>query len=266
LREEDMKLLVANRTSAYQSISSLLDAGISIAALEKLADADAFRSIGIDRRKALWEVAALADTPNGMFTGQSADITKEQGITLPEMSMPEHVLQDYGSMALSLKAHPVGFVREKLSLLHAIPSNNLNDHKDGEIVKVAGLVLVRQRPGTASGICFITIEDETGIANLVVFKNLFDKFRKEILQSKLLMVEGKLQREGEVTHVIVSKCFNVTGLLNKMSASSQDQSALLTLSRADERDDGGLAWQKDSRTRTKRPLQADIFSEGRNFK
>ena len=84
------------------------------------------------------------------------------------------------------------------------------------MVKVAGLVLVRQRPGTASGICFITIEDETGFANLVIFQKLFDKYRKEILQSKLLMVEGKLQREGEVIHVIVKRCYNFSKLLRQL--------------------------------------------------
>jgi len=126
-------------------------------------------------------------------------------------------VQDYASTALSLKAHPVSFVREKLRLLKVTPANSLASLKDGAQVKVAGLVLVRQRPGTAGGVCFITIEDETGFSNLVVFQNLFDKYRKEILGAKLLMAEGKLQREGDVIHVIVKRCFNLSSLLNGLA-------------------------------------------------
>jgi error-prone DNA polymerase len=107
--------------------------------------------------------------------------------------------------------------------------------KDKDYVRVAGLVLVRQRPGTAAGVCFITIEDETGVANLVVFEKLFDTYRKEILQSRLLMVEGKVQKEGEVIHVIVSKCHNLSKLLRHLLLSDVSSNSLLTLSRADEK-------------------------------
>ena len=124
-----------------------------------------------------------------------------------------------------MKAHPVSFVREKLQLLHILSAHELKSAKDGDFVKVSGLVLVRQRPGTASGICFITIEDETGSANLVVFENLFEKYRKEILQSQLLMVEGKLQVEGEVIHVIVSCCHNLSRLLDNLSSSYEENSS-----------------------------------------
>src|SRR5678816_4075775 len=121
------------------------------------------------------------------------------------MKLSEHVVHDYASTSLSLKGHPVSFVREKLQMLRITSNAELIHLRDGDPIKVAGLVLVRQRPGTAKGICFITIEDETGTANLVVFRNLFENiYRKEILHSKLLMVEGKLQIEGEVIHVIVS--------------------------------------------------------------
>lgn len=110
------------------------------------------------------------------------------------MSESEHVVHDYGSIALSLKAHPVSFIREKLRQLTILSSEQLTSAKDGQQIKVAGLVLVRQRPGTAKGGCFIMLEDETGTINLVVFENLFHKYRKEILNSTLLMVEGKLQQ------------------------------------------------------------------------
>ena len=151
------------------------------------------------------------------------------------MRTSEHVVHDYAATSLSLKAHPVSFVREKLNMLHILPTKELahSDH-DGDMVKVAGLVLVRQRPGTAGGICFITIEDETGCANLVVFESLFDQFRKEILQSRLLMVEGKLQVEGEVIHVIVKRCFDLTKLLRHLTAVNDENLPVLTLARGDE--------------------------------
>jgi len=203
LREEEMQLLVVARKQPFSNIHSLRDAGISEAALERLADADAFRSIGLDRRQALWEVAALSDRPAGLFTGQPSATATEPEVQLPNMTPSEHVIQDYISTSLSLKAHPVSFVREKLRKRQVLSTAVLNQWPNGTSVRVAGLVLVRQRPGTASGICFITIEDETGTANLVAFQHLFNKYRKEILRSSLLMVEGILQREGEVTHVII---------------------------------------------------------------
>jgi error-prone DNA polymerase len=116
-----------------------------------------------------------------------------------------------------------------------MPVKELPLHKDGEWVKVAGLVLVRQRPGTAGGICFMTIEDETGFANLVIFESLFEKFRKEILQSRLIMVEGKLQIEGEVIHVIVRHCYDFSKLLRHLTSHDDEELPLLTLSRADEK-------------------------------
>lgn len=226
LNEDEMQVLVAARQVPFTSIPTLLNAGISLAALERLADADAFRSIGLDRRQALWEVSALSDSPVGMFEGQSSESMPEKEIQLPLMRLSEHVIQDYSTTTLSLKAHPVSFVREKLDLLKVLPIKALDQHADGGFVKVSGLVLVRQRPGTATGVCFITIEDETGFANLVVFKKWFDKYRKEILRAKLLMVTGKLQREGEVTHVVVTSCSDLSIYLNKLTAIENDGSGI----------------------------------------
>ena len=222
LREEDMNVLVAGRKSMYTSINELRDIDVPGTALEKLADADAFRSIGLDRRQALWEVSTN-DRPVALFTGQPSADANEEGISLPQMSDSEHVVHDYATTSLSLKAHPVSFVREKLQQLHISSADDLSKGKDGDLVKVAGLVLVRQRPGTASGICFITMEDETGCANVVVFENIFDKYRKEILQAKLLMVQGKLQIEGEVIHVIVESCHNLSKLLRHLVTGRHDE-------------------------------------------
>jgi error-prone DNA polymerase len=264
LSEQDMQLLIAGRGNGYQSIAQLSDAGISQAAIEKLTDADAFRSIDLDRREALWEVPALSDKPIGLFAGQPSESIKETQINLPFMSMSEHVVQDYAAIGLSLKAHPVSFVREQLKMLHVTATADLSLLKDGDIIKVAGLVTVRQRPGTAKGVVFITIEDETGFSNLVVWENLFDKYRKEIVQARLLMVEGKLQIEGEVIHVVVKRCFNLSGLLKGLTASGNEDLPLLTLARADET----TSPVPDERNQTpaQREKEITVFHKGRNFK
>src|SRR4029453_5690196 len=157
LREDDMKTLISGRKDFYSNMNAVRDAGISEAVLEKLADADAFRSIELDRRQALWEVCTK-DRPVALFSGQPSPDAKEENVTLPVMTLSEHVVHDYGATSLSLKAHPVSFVREKLKQLHVLSTKELATAKNGDPVKVAGLVIVRQRPGTANGICFMTIE------------------------------------------------------------------------------------------------------------
>ncbi|TQM51070.1 error-prone DNA polymerase [Arcticibacter tournemirensis] len=253
LREEDMLLLTNDRKPFYSHVDQLRAAGVPEAALEKLADADAFRSLGSDRRKALWEVSALGDRPVALFEGQPSESVKELQIELPLMSESEHVVQDYAATGLSLKNHPVALVREKLDLLHNKRIADLKTLKDGERVRVAGLITVRQRPGTAKGILFMTLEDETGNANIVVWEKLFDKYRKEIIQSRLLMVEGKLQVEGEVIHVVSSRCFNLNSLLRGLTRTNEDTLPLLTLANGDET----TAPVLDSR---------EVFYKGRNFR
>ena len=178
------------------------------------------------------------------------------------MSLSEHVVHDYGALSLSLKAHPVSFIREKLNQLHVLSTKELGSAKDGDPVKVAGLVMVRQRPGTANGICFMTIEDETGFANVVIFENLFQKYRKEVLQSQLIMVEGKLQVEGEVIHVIASSCYNFSKLLRQLTKHKQD-SSLLTLSRSDKQP--AEAFEAEN-LKSQQTEQLQIFPKGRNFR
>ena len=233
LREEDMKKLVSNRNENFESINALRSVGVPEAAIEKLSDADAFRSIGLDRRQALWEIAAK-DNPIALFSGSTRNIDKEEKILLPTMKLSEHVVHDYASTSLSLKAHPVSFVREKLEKLHIVTTTDLLTKKNGDTLKVAGLVLVKQRPGTANNVCFMTIEDETGVANLVIFHPVFEKFRKAVLQARLIMVEGKLQVESNVIHVIVSACYDLTRMLSSLTADP--------------------------------PGSENIFPEGRNFK
>ncbi|WP_134089837.1 error-prone DNA polymerase [Olivibacter sp. XZL3] len=233
--EEDADILVQSRGQGYSSITALVDAGVSLAAMERLADADAFRSLSIDRRRALWEIAALADRPVALFEGEPSETTKEGQIQLPLMTSGEQVIQDYATTSLSIKAHPVSFLREKLDLLRVTPTEKLGAMKNGMYVKVCGMVTVRQRPGTAKGILFVTIEDETGFANVVVWSKVFDKCRKDILRSRLLMAEGHLQIEGEVIHVVAQRCIDVSSLLQQLSVSKGE----------------GIQ---------------DVFSKGRNFK
>jgi error-prone DNA polymerase len=266
LQQQDMEYLLNARTEPYKSIHIIRDTGVSQAALEKLADADAFRSMGMDRRQAMWEASALSDRPMGMFTGQQSPSSFEEPVDLPKLSLSEHVIEDYAATSLSLKAHPLRFIRPALDGKRVIPSKRLSDLKDGMIVRVAGLVLVRQRPGTAGGVCFITIEDEVGVANLVVFQSLFEKYRKEILRARLLMVEGKLQIEGEVIHVVVRKCFDLSVLLRELNTQGDQDPDLSTLSRADEKDEyASQAVNKKTQVRTK-SVQLEMFPNGRNFR
>ncbi len=262
LRKEDMDILIANRNKNYFNINQLRDIKLSEAVLERLADADAFHSIGLDRREALWEVSTK-DRPVAMFHGQPAADATGENIALPVMSKSEHVVHDYAATSLSLKAHPVHFIREKLDQLHITATDKLATLTNGTLVKVAGLVLVRQRPGTAAGICFMTIEDETGFANLVIFEKLFEKYRKEIIQSRLIMVEGKLQIEGEVIHVIVQRCYNFSSLLKVLTASHKEDLPLLTLAYPDER---SLPAGLNKRSQPQEVEHEKIFPGGRNFK
>lgn len=261
MRQEDIQVLVAARKGGYKTIDALREAGLSDAALEKLADADAFRSMELDRRQALWEVSTK-DKPIALFSGKPA-AREEEPVSLPGMSESEHVVHDYAATAFSLKAHPVKFVREKLSQLHIISSKDLQETKNGARIKIAGLVLVRQRPGTAGGVCFMTIEDEAGFANLVIFQGLFDKYRKPILQARLIMVEGKVQREGEVIHVIVSVCHDFSKLLRGLTPTNSDELPVLTLARPDEK---SLPAAQNKKTQVREIPQENLFPQARNFR
>lgn len=252
LREDDMQALVAMRRNGYKHIDELRAAGVPEAALEKLADADAFRSLGADRRRALWEVSALGDRPIGLFDGQLSETLHELQVQLPQVTEGEHVVQDYASTGLSLKNHPVALVRARLAALRNIKVCDIAKRKDGDVVAIAGLITVRQRPGTAKGVLFMTLEDETGSANLVVWEMLFDKYRKEIIQSRLLMVEGKLQIANGVTHLVVHRCYNLTALLTALTDIHQDNLPLPSRARADET--------------TSPAADPRAFHKGRNFR
>jgi error-prone DNA polymerase len=262
VRSEDINLLTSARKDPYTHINQLRAIGLSDAALEKLADADAFRSMGLDRREALWQISTK-DQSEALFSGQPSPEEKHEDVSLPKMAASEHVVHDYAATALSLKAHPVSFVREKLQQLNILSTKQLAGAKDGDFVKVAGLVLVRQRPGTAGGVCFMTIEDETGFANVVIFQNLFEKYRKEILQSRLIMVEGKLQIEGAVIHVVVQRCYDFSKLLRQLTPSNKENLPILTLAYPDEK---SLPAAQNKRSQVRENAQEQVFPEARNFR
>ena len=258
---EMQRLIDLRKSGSINNIIILKDAGISISALEKLADADAFRSMGIDRRQALWEIASLSDSAIGLFAGQVNTDPEERAIQLPLMSLPEHVMQDYSATSLSVKAHPVSFLRPQLTTLNIVSAKDLSNMDNGAAVQLAGLVLVRQRPGTASGICFITIEDETGTANLVVFEPVFELFRKEILRSTLLMVTGTVQKEGQVIHVVAGTFSNLSGLFKNLMLPKYEVRDLLSSAHAEEKNG-----DKCQVPAVEKKRKNKVFHEGRNFK
>ncbi|HYD19172.1 MAG TPA: error-prone DNA polymerase [Patescibacteria group bacterium] len=227
LKKAEMEHLVAVRGKGFDDVAALWQRGVSVPALETLARADAFRSMGLDRRQALWEVRALADKPATLFEQTAQEAIAEPAVTLPRMSASEHVVHDYATTSFSLKGHPVGFVRERLDRLEAVTAAQLKGLQEGAKVKLAGLVLVRQRPPTAKEVCFVTLEDETGTANLVVFKKVFDTYRRALLPAKLLMVEGKLQREGDVIHIVAEGLYDLTPWLRGLTPADDSPPPLL---------------------------------------
>ena len=235
VREDDMRRLVERRAQGYDSVRDLwLRSGLSSTVLEKLADADAFRSLGLDRRQALWAVRGLDrvgdqdDLP--LFMSRPARET-EPDARLPPMPLGAHVVEDYRRLSLSLKAHPTSFMRARLSARGILRSDALPSVKNGERVTVAGLVLVRQRPGTAKGVIFMTLEDETGVANVIVWPKAFERLRAIVLGARFVAVTGKLQSESGVIHIVAERMDDLTPMLGMLSEAGGTIGAL---ARADE--------------------------------
>ncbi|MBP2301728.1 error-prone DNA polymerase [Azospirillum picis] len=194
-------------------------ARLPVAALERLARADAFRSVGLDRRAAMWAVRALGDSPLPLFArlddAGEAPAVEEPAAPLPEMALGEHVVMDYGSLSLSLKAHPLSLLRDGLP--GVTPAERLASTRDGRRLTTAGLVLVRQRPGSAEGVVFITLEDETGVANLVVMPDAFATFRRPIMTARLLAATGRVQNHEGVVHLRVESLIDLTHRLSDLT-------------------------------------------------
>ena len=207
--------LIASRDQPFGNLSDLyLRTRLSAATLECLARADGYGSMELGRREALWAVRALPPAPLPLF--KAGEYRNDPKVSLPTMSIGEEVTHDYSALRLSLKKHPLALLRKELNITCVTPTKQLLHTRDGTQVTVAGLALIRQRPGTASGVIFITLEDETGVANLVVWPKTFERFRRIVMGAQLIRATGKLQREGTVTHVIINRMEDLTHRLHAL--------------------------------------------------
>jgi error-prone DNA polymerase len=239
LSEDELQRLIAARGNGFSSIERLAAiAGVSRFTIERLAEADAFRSLGLDRRAALWAARRLdmigirpprggnakaqdriQDSALPLLTPHLSDeLFPEETVALPAMPLCEHVVEDYVATGLSLKAHPVRFFRDRLTALGAMRNAELRSDTvtQDSTVTVAGLVLVRQRPGTSKGVVFMTLEDETDIANIIVWPKVFAKNRRTVMTARFLAVRGRLQRAGLVIHVVAQDFVDLSAELRSL--------------------------------------------------
>jgi len=279
LREEDANRIVAMRGTErqLQDIRELWRrSGVSRSCLERLAAADAFRSMGLDRRQALWEVRGLPkEIPLPLFEhADAAEIGTEQQVALPIMSLPEHVVNDYRTLRLSLKAHPMSFLRARAKARRILSCADLKKSRDGSRASVAGVVLVRQRPGSAAGVVFMTIEDETGVANSVIWPKVLERERIVVMGARLVVVHGRVQRHEDIIHVVAERLEDRSDWLHLLTDDEADIN--VPIANADEvkRPDPG-SWRSpqneaDPRTHPRfhprcHPREARIIPKSRDF-
>jgi error-prone DNA polymerase len=208
-------------------------------ALNQLAEADAFKpAFGLERRDALWAIKALRDEPLPLFAAASEREQKavaeqqEPEVVLRQMTEGHNVIEDYGHTGLTLRQHPMAFLRKDLEARRIVTCADAMNGKDGRFMMIAGLVLVRQKPGSAKGVMFITLEDETGPANVVVWPTLFEKQRRIVLGASLMGIHGRVQREGEVVHLIARQLFDLSGDLSALA--DRDLDVRIPTGRGDE--------------------------------
>jgi error-prone DNA polymerase len=219
LAEAEMKRLTESRGErSFRSLAELRHrSGLSRAALETLAEADAFRSLGLDRRQALWAVKGLREEEAlPLFRPLAGASVAEPAASLPAMGLGEHVAEDYRTVGFSLKRHPLALLRPQFDSRRILSNARLKAAPAKALVKIAGLVLVRQQPATASGVIFMTMEDETGTANLVVWRRVFERYRRVVMGAKLVQCEGRVQREGEVIHVVAERLTDLSPMLKHL--------------------------------------------------
>ena len=215
------QLTAAREQGAFRDVTELRERARLIPShIEKLAAADCFGSLALPRRQALWDARSLVSAPAlPLFDHAKArEEGAERALTrLPHMPLAEEVVADYQTTRLSLKAHPLSFLRASLSARGFIPCAQLRSRKQRSAVQVAGVVLIRQRPGSAKGVCFITLEDESGIANLVVWPDVMERFRAVVMGARLIEVRGRVEYEEDVIHVIASHLADATRDLHALS-------------------------------------------------
>ncbi|MFQ6551914.1 error-prone DNA polymerase [Aestuariibius insulae] len=218
--EDHAKALIHAREAPYPSMADLQTrSGLRAPALRQLAAADAFRSMGLPRRQALWETRALHDAPDlPLFdAAQAQDEAPGPIVELPRMPQSEEVVADYQTLRLSLKAHPMSFLRRSMARQGYLSTEGLKTARNFQKVRMAGVVLIRQRPGSAKGVCFITIEDEMGVANLVIWPKVMEAYRPVVMASRLLQVEGYVQRDTELIHVVAQHMEDRSDALLRLS-------------------------------------------------
>ena len=193
--------------------------GVPVATLERLAAADAFRSLGLDRRQALWDVRALpAALPLPLFGwAETREFGEEAAVALPAMPLSEHVVNDYQTLRLSLKAHPMSFLRSRFKADGVASCDDLRKLADGVHVSLAGVILVRQRPGTAKGVVFMTLEDETGVSNAVVWPQLLERYRKVVMGARLILIRGRVQRHENIIHLVAEYLEDRSAMLQSLA-------------------------------------------------
>lgn len=272
LNVDDANIIVARRGRGYDSVRDLwLRTGLGPAVLETLAAADAFQSLGLNRRDALWAVKGLGggngaeDLPLFVAAGRPGH-SNEPDANLPPMPPGEEVIHDYRTLSLSLKAHPMSFVRETLNGKGITPAGRIREAVAGRIITTAGLVLVRQRPGTASGVIFASLEDETGLANIIVWPKVFERFRNVVLGARMMAVKGEVQKEGLVVHVIAREVYDLTPLLVDLAHGLDIGESMIA--RADEGKTGphgSRGTAQDNRADAERKRTQAALPAGRNF-
>jgi error-prone DNA polymerase len=223
LREDAADAIVAARADGpFRSVADLARrAGLGRATLERLADADAFGSFALDRRAALWQSLGQDRRPRdaALFAGVVDD---EPPADLPDLAPVEQVFADYRATGLSLKGHPIEFCRDDLDRMHVTPSGDLIEFPHGRRVSVAGIVLVRQRPSTAKGITFVTLEDETGTANLVVRQATWERYYVVARRSPAWVAHGVVERKDAVVHVLVHRLDDLSAAVGNLTPKSRD--------------------------------------------
>jgi error-prone DNA polymerase len=246
--------IIAHRGAAYRSVEDLWRrVHIPVAALERLAEADAFQTLGLDRRQALWAIRGLSDTRLPLFDTIQTEPDPEPDVKLTAMTAGRQVVEDYRSTGLSLRRHPVSFLRPDLSRRRIVRCADLTTIRDGKRVEVAGIILVRQRPGSAKGVLFVTIEDETGHANLILWPAVFEAQRRLVLSASMIACRGKLQREGEVIHVIAEHLTDLSDLLRGV-AERDDQPFPLPHGRGDQAKHGSTPDSREKKVMDSRDI------------
>jgi error-prone DNA polymerase len=227
LANEDAARIVAARVSRpFVSVDDLWRrASAKAAALTYLAEADAFRpSLGLARREALWAIKALRDEPLPLFAAAAvAREAEEPDVLLQPMRAGAEVTRDYNRIGLTLRDHPVAFLRDDLRKWKFFSCCEAHEARDGRRLDAAGLVLVRQRPGSAEGVVFLTLEDESGVLNVIIWKDIFEKYRRVVLAGQMLGIKGRLQKEGEVVHLVALEITDLSALLADVGNRDFDQ-------------------------------------------